>query len=525
MGFLTKPKTQESLAPSSLNQAVPSPKGGWNVRDPKDAMEPTDAVILDNWFPHQYYIETRKGYTIVNSGLGGAVETLATLIRGGTEYLIAAANGKLWDVKTAGVNTSLATGFTNNRWQTATFNVANQASMVLVNGYDAPQIYNGTTVTAATISGTGLTVANLIGCFAFKSRMWYWERADASGATPQRAWYSAAGAIAGTLTAFDFGQIQNIDGTITAIGSWTIDGGQGVDDYFVVLFSTGKVAVYQGTDPADATKWSLVGVYRSGGPLGGPRSITRYGPDIVQISDNGYYPLSKSLNLDLSSRDGGISSKIYGEVSNLADSVGDKFGWQAVLWPKGNMLIFNVPTTDSVTFRQHVMNTITGAWCSFSGYNAASWSVFKTDLYFGDSLGNICKAYTGYTDNGNPINCVAQQAYNYLGDNRSQLKAIRSIRPIIEISAGSIAINISIQYDFKDLFVYNTFNVSTGSSSPWDTSPWDVTPWGDSGQVTDNVLLMGGIGRALSLTLNLNTSGQQAFWYSTAYHYELGGYF
>ena len=44
------------------HQSVPAPIGGWNTRDALEAMEPTDAVTLDNWFPTTGKLTVRKGY-------------------------------------------------------------------------------------------------------------------------------------------------------------------------------------------------------------------------------------------------------------------------------------------------------------------------------------------------------------------------------------------------------------------------------------------------------------------------------
>lgn len=53
--------------------AIPAPVGGWNARDALDAMPPTDAVKLVNWIPRAGYVQSRGGFSIHASGLGGAV--------------------------------------------------------------------------------------------------------------------------------------------------------------------------------------------------------------------------------------------------------------------------------------------------------------------------------------------------------------------------------------------------------------------------------------------------------------------
>lgn len=53
--------------------AIPAPVGGWNARDALDKMPETDAVKLVNWIPRGSYVQSRGGYGVHGSGLGGPV--------------------------------------------------------------------------------------------------------------------------------------------------------------------------------------------------------------------------------------------------------------------------------------------------------------------------------------------------------------------------------------------------------------------------------------------------------------------
>ena len=120
--------------PKASAVSVPAPIGGLNTRDALDAMPPTDAIQLDNWFPATGKCEVRDGYVEHSGGMGsGNVETLVEYHAGATRKLIAAANNNLYDA-TSSTASSIGSGFTNNRWQTANFN----GKIHLVNGDDAP---------------------------------------------------------------------------------------------------------------------------------------------------------------------------------------------------------------------------------------------------------------------------------------------------------------------------------------------------------------------------------------------------
>jgi hypothetical protein len=73
---------RQALRPSPQKQAVardaivPVPVGGLNARDALDSMPPTDALVLDNWFPETSYLRLRRGFSTWVTGFSAAVETL-----------------------------------------------------------------------------------------------------------------------------------------------------------------------------------------------------------------------------------------------------------------------------------------------------------------------------------------------------------------------------------------------------------------------------------------------------------------
>ncbi|MGB1373833.1 MAG: hypothetical protein ACPG6R_11980, partial [Aequoribacter sp.] len=259
-------------------KAIPSPVGGWNARDSYADMPPTDAVLLENWFPSEGAVNLRKGYSNHQTGLGDWVETLMVYHNGTTEQLLAAADGNIRNV-TSGT-TSLASGFSENKWQYATLG----GTMGLVNGTDAPRTYDGSTLGTMTL--TGPTAANVIGVAVHGSRSYFWE--DDS----QSFWYSALNTMGGTVTEFDLGNVANIAGELVEVTNWTHDGGDGADDYLVFLFSEGDVLIYQGTDPGSAADFAKIGAYRIAQPLG-RRCAMSLGGDVVLMTTDGYVLLSE----------------------------------------------------------------------------------------------------------------------------------------------------------------------------------------------------------------------------------------
>ena len=149
--------------------SIPAPVGGWNARDALAAMPPTDAVKLVNMIPRAGYVQSRGGFTIHASGLGGAVQTLAPY-RGSVELLLAAADGQMLDVTTTPF--SVGSGYSSDRWQYAN----HSAKLIFVNGLDAPQVFDGTTMTAANFAGSpvGFVPETMWSVNSFKGRAFYW---------------------------------------------------------------------------------------------------------------------------------------------------------------------------------------------------------------------------------------------------------------------------------------------------------------------------------------------------------------
>lgn len=489
--FKRTKRSQPRVSPSS----VTSPTGGWNTRDSLDQMEATDALTLDNWEPKIGKITIRKGYETFSSSITGTVETLAEYHATSTRKLIAAAGTVVYDASSSTAS-SLGTGFTNARWQTANFN----ANLIMVNGADSPQHYDGSTLSAGVWSGSGLTNSNLIGVNVFKNRLFFWENGK------QDFWYAAINSISGTLTKFPLSRVGSFGGNLTSMVTWTIDAGDGIDDYAVFLMSSGEAIVYQGTDPGDSAAWSLVGVYRIAPPIG-IRCAIKFDGDVFIATPEDYIPLSQAMK--------GVRkpTKACGAVSSAFSSIGSSFGWQAVHAPSVNKLLVNVPTA-SGDYVQHVLNTQTGAWCRFTDIPSSCWAVYNNKLYFG-GINNVYQADTGTDDDGTDISADAIQSWVNLGTS----VRVSAVRPVIQ-TEGSVKVEFGLGYDFQDVIAALPTAVSA-SGSAWDTSPWDTSPWSPENVINTTWRVAGGFGQSVATRLRF-VGSQSVSWLRTDYRLERG---
>lgn len=458
----------------SRTTSVPAPIGGWNRRDSIAVMKPTDAIALDNWFPTASDIVVRKGCAPQTTGIavGGVparVETMAAYRpTSGSHELWAWAGTALFNATGSGAApTATLTGLTNARWQTSNFSTAGGHFLLAVNGADPMRQYDGATWTATTI--TGVSSSNLININVFKERPFYIQIGTMD------AWYpGTVGTFAGAMTKLPLGSVFKRGGFLMAMGTWTVDGGTGLDDYAVFITSQGEVAVYQGSDPGDANDWALVGIYNVGAPIG-RRCMIKYGGDLLIITNDGVIPASKSLIDDRTSGAIAITDKIQGAMSDSAASYKFNNGWSLTQFPGGSMLILNIPVAPDQE-QQYVMNSVTGAWCRFTGWPSSCFEILNDELYYG-TLGEVRKAWTGTADMGALIVTEMVQAFGYFGK-RTQLKQFLMFRPIAAVDVNPQQIQAGVDVDYVIRSPSSTIDFPTIGGSLWDIAIWDQAVWG-----------------------------------------------
>lgn len=499
----------------SSSAQIQPPTGGWNTRDALADMPADHAVILDNWFPDNDTVELRKGFSEFATGMSGNIETLMNYApQTGTDELFAANGSSIFDVSGSGaVGSAVVTGLSNARFQFVNIGTSGGQFLFCVNGADAPRNYNGTTW-ATTPAITGPTAANLIWCNLHQRRLWVGE------ANSLTAYYLAADAIGGAASSFSLASVARLGGYIMAMGTWTRDAGDGQDDVAIFITSEGEAIVYSGTDPASASTWALIGVFRIGKPIG-RRCIVKAGGDLLIITDDGILPLSLILSVDRSQSERvALSAQIAPSVNEAVRNYGSTFGWELFLYPFGTMLIMNVPQ-GSGSYHQYVFNTISGAPCRFTGVNAICWALKDDDPYFGGTDGKVYKFDSGSSDNGENIEGDAQQAFNYF-KSPGTVKAFKRVEVIFQSDGNpNAAIDLNTDFILKTPSVLS--QASPSSSALWDTAKWDEDVWGGADQVYRGWRSVRGSGRSAAIRVRVSTTSGRPKWLATSYNYVRGG--
>lgn len=491
---------------TGVTRQIPAPTGGLNARDSLASMPPGDAITMDNIFPERTWVELRRGYAEHVTGVGSSIETL--MVWGGASpKMFAAATASIYDVTTPGaVGAAVVTGLANARFQSVNFTNTGGTYLVAVNGADGVRTYNGTTwaTQSITLGGAAFSAsANFITVTSWKKCLWF----GLSGTS--KAYYLGTDAIAGDVNLLDLGGVWRMGGTIAAILSTSFDSaGTGLAEYIGFVSTLGEVAVYRGTDPASAATFELVGTYRFGPPVG-RRFFAQMGGDMAVITSEGVISLMQAMQIDRSaSVKFAITDKISQLFSEAYNEFGSTFGWDVLVYPRGHRVIVNIPQAGNPSI-QYVMNTLSGAWCRYTGHDALAWCLFNDEIYFGGSAGTVFKADTGAQDNGAAIPYVVRSAFNDFGT-RMQ-KRFTLVRPLITANA-SPGVNVVLDLDYGTQDVTN-IPLTTTTSALWDTAVWDVDVWAGGLDTYRPYASVGGIGYvgsvrmaglAKNLTLQIN---------------------
>jgi hypothetical protein len=383
--------------------------------------------------------------------------------------------------------------------------------------YTSTGTSTATSVTGAytTIGITGVNSNTFINVNLFKNRLYFTQKDTLA------CWYLDVDAIGGPASPLYFGGIARNSGYLQAMGTWTLDAGQGADDYAVFVTSMGEVIVYNGTDPDTAETWQLKGVWQLGQTFA-RRCFFKWAGDLLLLTQDGLVPLASALQSSRLDPRINLTDKIFYAVSQAATTYFNNFGWQINFFASENMLILNIPITDGT--EQYVMHSITKSWGRFTGIEAHCWEVSgDADIHFGGN-GIIGDFYHIDSDDGNNITAAAQQAYSYF-DSPGQLKRFTMVRPTLQSSGGVPNVFCGLSTDFNTEINLGqvSFNPAASNEGVWDVSEWDNATW--VGGLTTTKVWQGVTGLGFTGSINLNVAARniELHWVSTDYIMERGG--
>lgn len=480
----TPPRTY-GQAPEGQSIPIPAPTEGMNTRDGVSSLKATECRSLRNMLAERGKCVIRKGKTEHEVITGAtSVGTMFTHQGVSADVILAAADGEIWDV-TGTPNALTAASYTLDVWSMAQFN----DTTVGVNGTDTPWAFDGSSVGASGLSGSGLTIANLRTVHVVGIRMWFTEEASAD------VWYLAVGAVTGVLTKFNLSQETK--------GGYCV-GVYGFGPHTIFVMSSGETLAYQGDPGSD---FSFVKRYDAPRPVGYDPAINVNGEPLI-MTVSGPLPFEAiARGLDDNAVEQGAWGKIAPSWAADFERYGSNAGWNAVFF--NGLVILNIQV-DSSTTKQWVFNTRTKSWSYFDGLDGYSFTVSEGVLYFGAKASNEIWTYAGGTDGGDPIIGTIRGGFVYPFQN--QVNGQYTLARLNVEATGLVTGQIQVDTDYRELGIdAPEIPLSSSGSGPWG-EPWG-SPWGEDGQPILKWSSVKGFGRSVAPVVQFSSQADDLAYY------------
>ena len=484
---------------SSTLFRMPAPFKGIDGRIPFAAGSTDVAVYSFNLVPSDGGVALRKGsrerQINLDDGAGISVNTIIPYqgIPGDNseDRLFAATNEGIWDVTADEGTPSLVLTFSDQS-EDAGYGVftsfttdAEDKVMFYADSLNGLFTYEAATDTWAQATGiTGPVAEDIIYITTHKERIWLVEKDSTIG------WYLDPGAIAGTATEFFFGSKFKEGGSLRGVFNWTVDGGDGVDDYLVGVSSSGDVIVYQGIDPSNAADWKVRGVYYIGDLPKGPKFGTEQGGELYLLSTFGLIGMTDLLNgvAVASAQEQNTTSRISQQIRVLLNARSNMNGWSVRTIPSESGLLISVPVLGSERPTQYFYNLTVNGWGVWRDLRIFSFNTWRESVVFGDDSLRVMVLdqqrdnvqITANPDtpfNGEPINFALLTSFSPLNSG-GVVKRVKYIRPdIIGVAEPNFAAAARYDYVLSEPSV-PLAAVTAREPGSWDVSDWEQAIWG-----------------------------------------------
>jgi hypothetical protein len=502
--------------PSIQTARIPAPMG-LNTVAGGSSMGDADALLLYNLIPGAYGLQIRSGYRQWCTNLSGAADnTVRSMLpftggssNGSTNKLFAVTSTGIWDCSSSSSSPTQVLTFAssaNNAGRGVATVVVTAAGHFMLYADEENGLfqYTESTNTWAVSTVSGINPSNVVSVMMWKHRVFLTEKDSTS------AWYLDAGAVTGTATEFDFAQRFKAGGTLVGLWSWTYDGGAGLDDSLVAISQGGDVAIYQGSDPSDATDFGLRGIWQLGAVPAGRRIATDTGGDLLLISTMGALPASKLVVGGASFSSQYATAKIANEFTRLMSLYRGTQGWGLYQHPGDGALLVTVPEygAQSAT-TQLAMSYASGGWSKYRDLPVVSGCVWEGDFYIGTADGMVCRAidYVDNVDISDPesydsIDWSLLTRYHNLGN--ANQKRVELIRPVVLSGQLTPSVSSVARYDYDLREASEASGSGSGGSGAWDSGVWDSSLWGADYIASNLFSGAQGMGRDVAIAMRGN---------------------
>lgn len=464
-------------------QSLPAPVLGWVSAQNLSTAKKGTALQLDGWFPTQTGIRLLGGSQLFAtvSETGERCTSLMSYV-GAVRELFGASDGSIFNITAPAdpeaEETADVTGQTSDYYSYVNYATAGDFYMYAVNGTDKPLLYDGSTWlpidAVSTPAIVGVTSTLLSHVNPYRNRLYFVEGGSLN------VWATDPDSLGGTMVQISLAGVIRKGGSVLFTGTWSLDAGDGLDDKLVIVTTEGEVAVYQGSDPADATDWSLVGLYECPKPLGKNASM-RAGGDLVILTEQGAVPVSQIIVKDPAALALAAISRAIQPDWVAEGAVRQTYPWEVVKWPSRSMGIVSTPSAGPTQMDQvFIVNLETGAWCKRTGWGATCLALHDDDVYFGTADGRVMKADAGGYDGEDNYECSVVMAWDHAGS-PGHTKTVTSARAqFVASTPFNPQLSASANYTIELPAPPNVL-LDTGGADAWDSALWDDGVWDAAG--------------------------------------------
>lgn len=342
--------------------------------------------------------------------------------------------------------------------------------------------YDGATFAeCAFFTTAAVDVETLDGVIAHHDRLFFWKTDG-----DLEFYYGDVGAVQGELTLFPLSRLGNITGRIVAMSPLTRDAADNLNDSLCIMTSTGQIVVYEGTDPSDASNWSLSARVASAPPLG-KHAMTKVGGDVWMATKRGIVSVLDSISKGVLALVSDLARPIAERMVELAEAGGD---WQLITSSEGDQIIINRYLSGASV--QMIYYPEGRAWGT-ADYPARRWHNLDGTLSFTDPDG-----YLGVIGAGDAITATWNSAWLGLRG----VSQVVSITPTI-IGTGPITLTVAVLSDHDETaadVTEATQTVTLNSDDPVDSV----------GRVSlDEVIPIGAVGSVFQIRLSITATSAE----------------
>jgi len=434
--------------------------------------DPMKATILDNWLIDEDKIRCRHGRKKIYTHPDGApIESIVPFYGFPTQNMALGTNGKL----TSYSGVTLHSGYLGNNWSWTSFaNLGAQTYTLMVNGFDGVWSWDGSNLAGGLVKETVTAPASASWInpdkfdiiLTHQNHVWFADTENLA------VYYLPLQQKAGEVKYLPLNAIFKRGGLVRAVFSWTVDGGDGMNDKLVIFSSNGECAIYSGTDPD--TDYSLDGVYRFDSPMS-KHSVVQYGGELYVLISTGLVPMSSLMKAQVEQL-GQTDRNVFSAFTENSRRFRNLPGWEAFIDPSSSRIICNMPQGTANRYQQMVRFMPTQYWTSWSAIPSRSIGWLNSVLYFGDDSGNLYASGRSYLDDdGAAIKVDVQLAWSNF--RTAGVKHFKMAKPYIETDGQPKPI-IDIQVDFETNPPVNQPDLTFSTEgADWDTATWDESDW------------------------------------------------